>query len=291
MPFPSVPASPLSPHELQVLRLLIRDCGQQARQLATGEFQVYEKGKNDYVTSVDRALDLKLTQGLNQLFAPDTVISEENSPTWAQFAHHTQRRLWFIDPIDGTDDLIHGRPHYAVMVGTLEGHEPTAGWVYAPAFDQLYYGGQDIGLFQVEGDRAPMPLTPCAPPPLSHSHCPLLIGYKDQTRYGDAIRQLIPAAQFNSIGSFGLKVLRVIQGQAGLYLYLNGRVKLWDTVGPLALAKAAGLVCCDLEGHPLSFDQDAIDPQNLAHQQSIIVGWPSYVEALRSQLQKAVYSA
>ena len=281
----------LSPHELQVIGLLMRQCGQQALQMATEKFQVYEKGLNDYVTNVDRALDMQLTTGLNQLFGQDGVISEENDQSWQQFyqgnSQESDRRLWFVDPIDGTDDFIHGKPHYSVMVGTLEAHTPTAGWVYAPAFDQLVYGGQDIGLFQAEGNRPPLPLIPNRPD-LSNIYCPLLIGYKDQSRYGAAITQVIPEAQFDSIGSFGLKVLQVIRGHAGLYLYLNGRVKLWDTVGPLALAQAAGLVCCDLEGNPLKFTPDGVDAKTLAHHQPIVVGWSHYVEKLRSRLQEAV---
>jgi 3'(2'), 5'-bisphosphate nucleotidase len=278
----------LSPHELQVIGLLMRQCGQQALQMATEKFQVYEKGLNDYVTSVDRALDLQLTTGLNQLFWQDGVISEENDQSWLQFYTESNSRLWFIDPIDGTDDFIHGKPHYSVMVGTLEAHTPTAGWVYAPAFDQLVYGGQELGLFQIEGDRPPMPLIPTRPADSSKTYCPMLIGYKDQSRYGAAITQIIPEAQFDSIGSFGLKVLQVIRGHAGLYVYFNGRVKLWDTVGPLALAQAAGLICCDLEGNPLKFTTDGIDAKTLAHHQPIVVGWSHYVERLRSRLQEAV---
>jgi len=281
----------LSPHELQVIGLLMRQCGQQALQMATEKFQVYEKGLNDYVTNVDRALDIQLTTGLSQLFGQDGVISEENDQSWQQFCgdqetSHKSDRLWFIDPIDGTDDFINGKPHYSVMIGTLEANTPTAGWVYAPAFDQLVYGGKEIGLFQAEGNRSPIPLIPTRPD-LSHTYCPMLIGYKDQARYGAAIHQVIPEAQFDSIGSFGLKVLQVIQGHAGLYLYLNGRVKLWDTVGPLALAQAAGLVCCDLEGNPLKFTPDGIDAKTLAHHQPIVVGWSHYVEKLRSRLQEA----
>jgi 3'(2'), 5'-bisphosphate nucleotidase len=284
----------LSPHDLQVIALLMRQCGQQAKQMATEKFQVYEKGLNDYVTNVDRALDLQLTTGLNQQFWQDDVISEENDQSWQRF-FQGNRRLWLVDPIDGTDDFIHGKPHYSVMVGTLENHEPTAGWVYAPAFDQLVYGGRGLGLFEIAGDparsaeslRPPVPLIPTRPSDPSRTHCPILIGYKDQSRYGAAIKQLIPEAQFDSIGSFGLKVLQVIRGHAGLYLYLNGRVKLWDTVGPLALAEAAGLVCCDLDGNPLRFTPDAIDAKTLAHHQPIVVGWADYVEQLRSRLQQA----
>lgn len=276
----------LSTDHLEKIRWLLTDCGRQARRLALETFQVYEKGVEDYVTDVDRALDQQLSQGLSALFPQDGVISEENAPSRQLFAQ-ADGRLWLIDPIDGTDDFINGLPHYSVMLGLLEGGVPRAGWVYAPMFEQLYFGGTELGLFQAEGDRPPIPLIPTQPL-LSADHCPILIGTKDVRRFGAAILQLIPEAQFNCIGSFGLKVLEVIQGRAGLYVYGNRRVKLWDTTGPLALAQMAGLVCCDLAGNPLRFTADAVDHETLAHHQTIVVGWPHYVEALRSRLQQAV---
>jgi 3'(2'), 5'-bisphosphate nucleotidase len=273
--------------QLQTIQQLIRDCGLLSQQLAADPFQVYEKGVDDYVTSVDRTLDQHLTAGFSDLFPADGIITEENAASWQMF-NQDYRRLWLIDPLDGTEDFIQGKPHYSVMVGLLEAYQPVAGWIYAPTSDQLYFGGSDWGLFQRTGDRLAVPLTPVEPPPPSADFCPLLIGYKDQRRYGQAIAQLIPEAQFDCIGSFGLKVMRVICGQAGLYLYLNGRVKLWDTTGPLALAQQAGLICCDLAGNPLRFTPDAIDSTTLVHQQPIVIGWASYVEALRSRLQQAV---
>ncbi|WP_088890609.1 3'(2'),5'-bisphosphate nucleotidase CysQ family protein [Leptolyngbya ohadii] len=277
----------LTPHQVQCIHSLIRDCGQLAQKMAAEPFQVYEKGVADYVTNVDRTLDRKLAAGLMSLFPGDRIITEENSESWRSFLE-PEGAFWFIDPLDGTDDFIHHKPHYAVMVGLLEQHQPIAGWVGAPAFDRLYYGGQDWGLFEVVGDRGAEPLLPKEPPPPSTNHCPILLGYKDQKRYGDAIQQFVPAARFDSIGSFGLKVLRVIGGEAGIYIYLNRRVKLWDTTGPLAMAKAAGLVCCDLAGNPLRFTPDAINLDTLAHRQTIVVGWQSYVETLLEPLQKAI---
>jgi 3'(2'), 5'-bisphosphate nucleotidase len=83
-------------------------------------------------------------------------------------------------------------------------------------------------------------------------------------------------------------VLEVIRGQAGLYVYLNGRVKLWDTTGPLALAEAAGLVCCDLEGQPIRFDANSIYPKTLIHRQPLVIGWPAYVDKFLPALRRAV---
>ncbi|WP_254721980.1 inositol monophosphatase family protein [Kovacikia minuta] len=151
-----------------------------------------------------------------------------------------------------------------------------------------YYGGLNWGLFQANADGLPSAITLSEPAPPTSGFCPIVIGNRDQAKFGEAIAHLIPAVNFYSLGSFGLKVMEVVLGRAGLYLYCNGRVKLWDTTGPLALAKAAGLVCCDLTGRPLSFAPADIDPETLAHKQAIVVGWSRYVELLLPKLEKAV---
>lgn len=280
----------LRPSDCYAIRHLMTVCGDYARQQAQIGFQVFEKGVDDYVTTVDRALDEKLLRGLQALFPEDGVITEENRATVRQF-QASRQRLWFVDPIDGTDDFIHGRPNYAVMVGQLRDGQPQAGWIYAPAHGKLYWGSQEQGLFWQQGDGSPQPLRPVNPPLVSGQRWNLVIGDKDRQRYGDGLVRHLPGMAFVSLGSFGLKVLQVITGQAGLYIYLNGRVKLWDTVGPLALAQAAGLVCCDLDGKPLRFTEPQVDPDTVTHRQPILVGWPQYMAQFRPTIQRVVAAA
>ncbi|MEA5597475.1 3'(2'),5'-bisphosphate nucleotidase CysQ family protein [Rivularia sp. UHCC 0363] len=276
----------LSPDQISAVCRLIQSAGQTVRQMSGQAFQVYEKGRQDYVTDVDRALDQQIAAGLAALFPDDPIITEENPDSWLAFGR-SSRRLWLIDPLDGTDDFIQGSDDYVIMIGLSIADQPVLGWLYAPVSRQLYYGGLD-GLYQAAAEAAPTVLQPVSPPPPSSSFCPILIGHKDRQRFGAALKRQIPAAQFSYVGSFGLKVMQVLLGGAGLYVYFNRRVKLWDTAGPLALAKAAGLVCCDLEGEPLRFTPDVIDAANLAHQQAIIIGWPDYIEALLPLIQQAV---
>jgi 3'(2'), 5'-bisphosphate nucleotidase len=258
------------------------DCGNYARQQQT--FQVFEKGQDDYVTTVDQHLDRALLAGMQRLFPQDGIVTEENKATVAAF-QRGDRTLWFVDPIDGTDDFIQGRKHYAVMVGQTAAGVPQAGWIYAPELQHLVWGGPGWGLFEQWAEGAVTPLIPRQPDPDLDRPWSMVIGDKDQRRFGRAIAQRFPTVRFLSLGSFGLKVLAVITGQAGIYIYLNGRVKLWDTTGPLALAQAAGLWCCDLLGQPIAFTEPAVDPHTLVHQQPIVVGWPSYIEQVRSPLK------
>jgi 3'(2'), 5'-bisphosphate nucleotidase len=107
----------------------------------------------------------------------------------------------------------------------------------------------------------------------------VIVSKKDDLAYGDAIRAAVPNVEFYSLGSFGLKVMEVVQGRASAYIYLNRRVKLWDTVGPLAIAQAAGLVCCDLTGRQIGFGYDDIDPEKLTHNQVVVIGWSKFIDA------------
>lgn len=281
--------TPISSDLDQKIRQIIRRCGLQAEEMAAEGFEVTEKGPEDYVTNIDATLDELLANAFAELFPNDGVITEENRRSRQQF-HHNYSRLWCIDPIDGTEDFIHGRGNYSVMVGLLENYQPQAGWVYAPGRDEMYFGGSNWGLFQATGDRAPTPLP--IQPRQSSPTTPLrmLIGHRDHQRYGSAIAAALPNIEFYFIGSFGLKVLEVVMGRADLYLYLNRRVKLWDTTGPLAMAKAAGLACCSLEGEPICFVPNAIDPDTLAHKQAILIGQHHLIEELRPKLVTAIHS-
>ncbi|MDX2241208.1 MAG: inositol monophosphatase family protein [Leptolyngbyaceae cyanobacterium bins.302] len=280
--------SPIPPDLDLAIRQTVRRCGLQAEQMATRGFEVMEKGHQDYVTTIDTALDAELFSAFSTLFAEDGVITEENSRSRQQF-HAQYSRLWCIDPIDGTEDFIYGKRNYSVMVGLLEHYQPRAGWIYAPTRDQMYFGGTDWGLFQSAGDRAPVPI-PTAPLSSDLSSLRLMIGHRDQKRYGEAIVAQLPEIKFQFMGSFGLKVLEVILGHADAYLYLNRRVKVWDTAGPLALARAAGLTCCSLEGEPIRFIPQALEPVSLSHKQAILIGHPGLIQELRPRLLAAIHT-
>jgi len=279
---------PILPSTEATIRQIIRQCGLKAEQMASEGFEVMEKGEQDYVTSIDTALDAKLFSAFSQMFSHDGVITEENVRSRQQF-HAAYSRIWCIDPLDGTEDFAYGKRNYSVMVGLLENYQPRAGWIYAPVRDEMYFGGVDWGLFQTTGDRSPVPLTSTTANP-SLTTLRMMIGHRDHHRYGKAIEQHLPGIGFQFMGSFGLKVVEVILGNADVYVYLNRRVKIWDTAGPLALAQAAGLTCCSLEGEPLRFTPHAIDPITLTHKQAILIGQAHLLEQVRPQIVAAVHS-
>ncbi len=272
----------LTPAHLTEIRHIVRSCGQQAKTLSAQHYEIFQKEPGDFVTTVDQTLDRQLSEFFANLFPNDGIITEENAASRKRY-HAGFDRLWCIDPLDGTQDFIHGDPDYAVLVGLLENQSPIAGWVYAPEQDALYYGGKTLGVWQALGDELP---EVCEIPEARRNSYRVIIGDKDFRNTADKISASIPEIELlRSPGSFGLKVMNVVLGKAELYLYLNRRVKLWDTVAPIAIAQAAGLVCRDLEGSPIQFTPEVLDLESLAHQQAIVIGQPEAIETLLPRLR------
>jgi myo-inositol-1(or 4)-monophosphatase len=101
---------------------------------------VEHKGRIDLVTRYDRESELLLKATL----ARETglaVIAEESSTAVAT----TDAPTWYVDPLDGTTNFVHGHPFYCVSVGLAEGGRPRLGAVVAPALGWEWTGGVALG--------------------------------------------------------------------------------------------------------------------------------------------------
>jgi 3'(2'), 5'-bisphosphate nucleotidase len=124
------------------------------------------------------------------------------------------------------------------------------------------------------------------PPTLINRVC---IGANDRFNYAEKLQRAIPEIDlWERPGSFGLKIMDVILGKAGMLIYFNQRVKLWDTVAPIALAEYAGLACCDLQGNPIRYSPETIDLDSLSHRQDIIVGWKHCVDIFLPRIAQVI---
>lgn len=75
--------------------------------------EVREKRPNDYVTQVDLACEQAIVQTLLGAFPSHAVRGEESAqPHGAPGADH----IWIVDPLDGTNNFIHGYPAYSVSI-------------------------------------------------------------------------------------------------------------------------------------------------------------------------------
>ena len=76
---------------------------------------IESKGRNDYVTEVDRALEKEIVYHLRKAYPNHTIHGEESGIIEGNNSDYE----WLIDPLDGTTNFIHGIPHFAISIACL----------------------------------------------------------------------------------------------------------------------------------------------------------------------------
>ncbi len=225
-------------------------------------------GPLDQVTSADIKLSEMLVEALRSRFPQDLLISEEdfedtNRPV-PSLESSPSGRVWMIDPIDGTNNYIKGEGEYAVMIGLLEAGLPTFGFVFAPFWNVSYFGGPGFGAWRQELGAEPVRFEPLPLLKLSET-TRLMMGTRDRKRH-PWVEQL-PQVSFVKMGSIGIKVARILENHADLFVHLSGQLKTWDTAGPVAIALANNLDVGTMDADTLEFPPEAI-----IHRHPIIIG-------------------
>jgi myo-inositol-1(or 4)-monophosphatase len=95
---------------------------------------VETKGKNDFVSYVDKKSEEMLVKALNSLLPEAGFIAEENTST-KKGEHYN----WIIDPLDGTTNFIHGIPCFAISIALMHDNEIVIGVVYETNLDECFY--------------------------------------------------------------------------------------------------------------------------------------------------------
>lgn len=112
-------------HEAGALALKLRSAGLEVQ---------YKEGDSP-VTNADLATDALIKARLTSARPDYGWLSEETADTSARRDH---RRLFVVDPIDGTRAFIKDRPWWAVSIAVVEDDQPVAGVVFAPDLDETY---------------------------------------------------------------------------------------------------------------------------------------------------------
>ena len=58
-----------------------------------------------------------------------------------------KQNIWIIDPIDGTNNFLHGIPHFAICIALQSNKEIISGLIFDPIKDEMFFGEKDKGAF------------------------------------------------------------------------------------------------------------------------------------------------
>jgi myo-inositol-1(or 4)-monophosphatase len=122
------------------LMVAARDASREAAKILIEGFrsrpEVTRKGRVDLVTEYDRASERFLRERLLRVTAIAVVGEEEGGARSSGPGGAT----WFVDPLDGTTNFVHGHPYFCVSVGLVVERSPVVGVVIAPMLNLEYLG-------------------------------------------------------------------------------------------------------------------------------------------------------
>ena len=108
--------------------------------------EVVEKGRNDFVTQVDRQAEEAIIEIIHDHYPEHAIIAEESG---ASGEHSVQ---WIIDPLDGTTNFMHGFPVFSVSIAVMEDGELQHGVVYDPLRQEIFSASRGQGA-QLDGRK------------------------------------------------------------------------------------------------------------------------------------------
>lgn len=211
---------------------------------AGGATQVkrWEKEPGQPVCEADIAVNHMLHEALARIDAEAGWLSEETVDNPARLA---ARRLWVVDPIDGTKDYLAGRPGWSVSVALVEEGMPIVGVLAAPARNELWVARAGAG-----AERNGKPLRASGRRHLPGARVPA-------EKLPRMDEDLTPVHRPNSIA---LRMAMVAADEADLVAGLRWGGE-WDIAAAALIASEAGASVSDAIGRPLIFNQP--DPVTL----------------------------
>ncbi|MBR3796724.1 MAG: inositol monophosphatase [Clostridia bacterium] len=126
---------------LAALEAVVRRAGALARE-KTLQSSVHIKGSNDFVTDADLAVSDYLTAQLPALIEDSRVLSEEDAEKTG-----IDGKVFIIDPIDGTTNLMYGMNMSVVSVGYCEDGVPMLAAAYQPFTDEMFTAERGKGAY------------------------------------------------------------------------------------------------------------------------------------------------
>jgi myo-inositol-1(or 4)-monophosphatase len=213
--------------DLARVRHALRAAEDALRPFTPGDIEYEEKSQGgDLLTAADLAVNDVLHDHL--LREGEGWLSEETLDDRSRLGC---RRVWVVDPLDGTRHFVDGTPEWSISVGLIEDGEPVLGGVLNPARGQMFLGALGLGVTlngaqvgisrqnRLEGAR--------------------VLASRSEVKRGEWARYQDAPFQVEACGSIAYKLGLVAAGMADATWTLVPKHE-WDVAGGTALVCAAG---------------------------------------------------
>jgi len=219
--------------------------------------QVSRKGPADFVSKADLMADKILKEELSYARPGYGFLTEESGETIGE-----KNARFIIDPLDGTTNFLHGLPHWAISIALEKEGELTAGVIYDPCKDEMFYAEKGFGAYcnrnilrVSKRDKMEEALLAIGFPFKGQSD-----EYKERFRRDmEIIMNETPGAR-----RWGAAALDMAYVAAGRHdAYRETEISVWDVAAGVVLVQEAKGVVKDVDGKDYSVDSTSMMASNV----------------------------
>lgn len=228
----------------QDARLLVesvREAGQLALSMFGTNVRNWIKGASSPVSEADIAANDLLESRLRSVTPDYGWLSEESADDPARLA---ARRVWIVDPIDGTRSYLAGRNDWCVSVALVEDAAPILAAVFAPVSDEFFVAMRGQGT-TLNG----APVRAAAGTSLDFAR---VAGPKPLVEKLDPGMKRIELHP--RIGSLALRLCRVAHGALDA-AFAGGQSRDWDLAAAHLIVQEANGKMTALSGDPILYNR------------------------------------
>jgi len=216
---------------MTAIEAIVRAAGNRMRTAftATDKPAYSLKGRQDYLTATDGAIEQFVREQIEARFPGDAVLGEEGGGSV------DGARLWIVDPIDGTANFARQIPHYCISLGLIVGGKLEAGALYEPNHDELFIAQVGQGAW-LNGER--MRVSEVQDLNASTVEVGWSTRIPVQTYLDMVGRAAHAGCSVRRAGSGALGLAYVAAGR--IEAYAEDHINSWDVAGALLLITEAG---------------------------------------------------
>jgi myo-inositol-1(or 4)-monophosphatase len=222
---------------------------------------VRAKGPGDWVSDTDTASE-RAVQALLHDAAPELAFfGEETGGDRADVG-------WFVDPLDGTANFVHGFPVVAVSVALVAEGRPVVGVVDAPMLGHVYWAKLGGGAFR-DGDPIRV-----SERPVEHAICATGFPFRAKRdrlpEYLSVMRRALET--FEDLRRAGAASLDLAWTASGVFDgYFEQALGTWDVAAGALVVREAGGVVTDWRGDDRAWLQsgDVVAAPPRVHQRAL----------------------
>ena len=232
---------------------IIKEAGDGILAFYDSNYKTEEKRDGSPITKADIESNRIILSALRKKFPDYGILSEEEVDNLERLK---KKRVWIIDPLDGTRDFIEKTEDFTIMIGLVEEGRPILGIIYQPLKKAFYYAILGKGAF-LKYDNKLKNLRVSSQSNISDAK--MASSRFHLSSLEERFKNNLKIKKFEKRGS-SLKVCRIAQGEADFNFNPANKTWEWDVCASDIILSEAGGKLSDIKGEIIKYNKK--DPRN-----------------------------